>query len=129
MLATAQAVNAYRQHHVLGASPIELVVLLYDKAIVQLRQAAAAMRAGEAAEKGRALGVAVDIIAELQAVLDNDRGGAIAGKLDSLYAYMLTQLTHANLRNDVRKTEEVIGLLEELREGWRALAQPVAAGR
>jgi flagellar protein FliS len=129
MLATAQAVDAYRRQHVQGASPVEIVVLLYDKAIAQLRQAAAAMQAGQAMEKGRALGVAVDIIAELQAVLDGDRGGIIAAKLDALYTYMLTQLTQANLTNDMRKTEEVLHLLEELRESWRTLARPVAAGR
>jgi flagellar secretion chaperone FliS len=119
--------NTYRAQHVQGASPAELIVLLYDKAIVHLRTSTRHMQDGRLKDKGLSLCLAVDIIAELQAVLDKNRGGEIADKLDALYAYMLERLTFANLHNDAQPIHEVVQLLEELREGWRALAQPFAA--
>lgn len=122
-----RAIAAYRQAQVEQASPVQLIVMLYDRAILHLQNAQGHARARRIAEKGAAIGAAVDIIAELQAVLDVERGGEIAQKLNALYTYMLERLTDANYRNDPAGMAEVARLLEELREGWRALAEPAAA--
>ncbi|MEW6542415.1 MAG: flagellar export chaperone FliS [Nitrospirota bacterium] len=122
MLATQQ-IQSYRQNQVQHASPVELVVLLYDKAILLLKTAAAHLHDRRVREKCQALCQAVDIITELQAVLDKDRGGEIAAKLNALYTYMLERLTRANQENDDRLILEVVRLLEELQQGWRGLAQ------
>jgi flagellar protein FliS len=123
MLATHDHITVYRRNHVLQASPVELVVMLYEKAIQRLTQAVRCLDTNDVAGKGQAVCHAVDIIAELQAVLDKDRGGEIASKLSALYTYMLEQLTHANRENDADRIREVVRLLEELLEGWNGLAQ------
>ena len=74
--------------------------------------------------KAEAMGEAIHIVSEMQAVLDKEKGGTIAANLDELYAYMVKHLTLANYDNDRNKIEEMIRLLEELREGWRAIAKP-----
>lgn len=127
MLATQKAA-VYRQNQIQHASPLELVVLLYDKAIARLQAAARHMHDRQIAEKGQALCHAVDIITELQSVLDKDRGGQIAAKLDALYTYMLDRLTAANLQNDPLPVAEVIRLLEELQQGWKGLASQMTGG-
>ena len=118
---TQKRAGTYLEDQVKFASPIGLILLLYDKAIQMLKQSSTNLRAPQRdlMEKGRTLCVAVDIIAELQAVLDRERGGEIAAKLDALYGYMLDRLTLANYENNPALIDEVVGLLEELREGWR----------
>lgn len=128
MFVTPQrAVALYRQTQIEQASPVQLIVMLYDRAILHLHNAQGHARASRMGEKGAAIGAAVDIIAELQAVLDVERGGEIARKLNALYTYMLERLTEANYRNDPAGMDEVARLLAELREGWRGLAEPAAA--
>ncbi|WP_447972129.1 flagellar export chaperone FliS [Nitrospira sp. Kam-Ns4a] len=124
-MSATHAIGAYRRNQVQHASPVELIVLLYDKAILLLRSAVARLRAGDIKAKCGAVCWAVDIVAELQAVLDKDRGGEIAIRLDALYAYMIERLTVANSRNDPAILEEIARLLEELRAGWKGLAGPV----
>ena len=128
MLASQQ-IQTYRQNQVHQASPVELVVMLYDRAILDLKAACLRLDEGKVKEKGTLVCHAVDIIAELQAVLDKERGGEIAAKLDQLYTYMLERITRANYDNDPKLFTEVIRLLEELQTGWRDLAQSAAAGR
>lgn len=122
MMLTQKKAGAYLEDHVKFASPIGLILLLYDKAIQTLKLSSTSLRAPQQdlTEKGRTLCLAVDIIAELQAVLDRERGGKIAEKLHALYDYMLERLTLANYENNPAVIDEIIALLEELREGWRA---------
>jgi|CXWL01.1.fsa_nt_gi flagellar protein FliS len=118
--------EAYRQNQVLQASPVQIVVMLYDRAILLLRTASRCMREGRVQEKSVAVCKTVDIITELQTVLDKQKGGEIAKRLDSLYAYSLDTLTIANYDNDVEKIDEIAGLLEELRFGWKDVDKPVS---
>jgi flagellar protein FliS len=128
MLAT-QKIQVYRQNQVLQASPVELVVMLYDKAILNLKAARTCLSEGDLKEKGKLICQAVDIIAELQAVLDREKGGEIAVKLNQLYSYMLERLTVGHYENDPGQIAEVVRLLEELQQGWRGLAQSAAAAQ
>jgi len=122
-----QAINQYRQNHIQHASPVELVAMLYDKAIMHLTISMDCLVENNIDAKCLAMSRVIDIVTELQVVLDKDRGGAIAEKLDALYTYMLETLTMAHYHNDVQKMEEVLGLLQELRDAWRVLAQPTLA--
>ncbi len=121
---THQAINQYRQNHIQHASPVEIVAMLYDKAIHHLNIASEGIVEKDVDTKCLALSRVIDIVTELQVVLDKDRGGEIAKRLDALYTYMLERLTMAHYHNDVQQMEEIIGLLQELRDAWRTLAQP-----
>jgi flagellar protein FliS len=50
-----------------------------------------------------------------------DAGGEIAMNLRRLYCFMERQLSEANRQKDPEKIREVIKLLEELNEGWKAI--------
>jgi flagellar secretion chaperone FliS len=54
-------------------------------------------------------------------VLDMDGGGEIAQNLRNLYLFMGRQLSQANTRRDPQMIREVIGLLEELNQGWKTI--------
>ncbi|HOT73652.1 MAG TPA: flagellar export chaperone FliS [Anaerohalosphaeraceae bacterium] len=98
-----------------------LIVMLYDGAIKFLRQAVEDLKRGDLAAKGRHIGKAQDILFELNTVLDMEKGGQIAQNLRALYNFMQRHLTEANIRKDPKMIEEVIALLEELNQSWRAV--------
>ena len=96
-----RGVNAYAkvglETSVISASPHKLIVLLYDGALAAIKSAANHMAAGRIAEKGEAIGKALDIINNgLRASLDKKGGGEIAANLDSLYVYMAQRLLTAS---------------------------------
>ena len=99
-----------------------LVVMLYDGAIKFLKQALRALQTGDFEAKSQNIAKAREIIFELNTVLDMDVGQELAQNLRKLYNFMNKHLTQANIRNDAHMIREVIGLMEELNQGWRAIA-------
>ncbi len=116
------------QHEIEQASPVRLVVMMYDKAISLLRQSVLHMDRNNAKEKGEALNRVVEIIGELQAVLNREEGGVVAQNLDSMYEFMIRSVTLANLNNDPQPLGGVLKVLEELRTGWQELEQMTQDG-
>lgn len=128
-----RGVNAYAkvglETGIDSASPHKLIVMLFDGTLTAVRNALAAMKAGNIAVKGTAISKAINILDNgLRVSLDKDAGGDIALGLDSLYAYMSARLLHANLRNDQEALEEVDRLLTDLREAWNAIGDQVNGG-
>jgi flagellar secretion chaperone FliS len=114
--------NAYRESAVLTASPVQLVVMLYDGANRFLRQSIALYEQGEPSKAGVPLGRAHAVVEELLATLDIERGGDIAPRLQGLYVYVLKQMTAARFEQSPEKLREVTALLADLRESWAELA-------
>ena len=113
--------DAYHETAVSTQSRGRLIVMLYDGAIRFLRQAIADIECCDYAAKGTHIGKAQDIIFELNSVLDTEQGGQVAQNLRGLYNFMHRHLTEANFRKDPRMIREVIGILEELNQSWRAI--------
>ena len=102
-----------------AADPHKLILMLYDGAIMAISSASHAMQQRDIPTKGRAISKAIEIIANgLDACLDHDAGGDLAGRLSALYNYMTDRLLYANLHNNQAALEEVQGLLHGLRESW-----------
>lgn len=116
--ATGQQLDAYRQTTVATASPLDLVIMLYDGAIRFLEQAKKAMAASDYSRQNENLTKAQRIITELSVCLDLDRGGELARNLMSLYIYMNNRLAEANISDDQSALDEVAGNMRELREAW-----------
>ena len=127
-----RGVNAYAkvglETSVISASPHKLIVLLYDGAVAALKTAANHMAAGRIAEKGEAIGKALDIINNgLRASLDKKGGGEIAANLDALYVYMAQRLLTASVQNKTAMLEEVQTLLVDLRDAWTQIGEKPAS--
>jgi flagellar protein FliS len=126
-----RGVNAYAnvglETGVGAASPHELIVMLYDGALVAVLGGLTNMKAGNIAAKGAAISKAISIIDNgLRAALDKEAGGEIAAGLDALYAYMSARLLQANLNNQPEVLEEVHKLLADLRGAWSAIGPQAA---
>ena len=112
---------------VASASPHKLIVMLYEGAAVSLSSALMHMKAGQIAEKGKAISKTIMIIdGGLRTSLDKTAGGEIAENLDGLYQYMTARLVEANLKNKPEILEEVYKLLLELKGAWDAIAETVS---
>jgi len=115
-------IETYRENAVTTQTKGRLVVMLYEGAIKFLKLAIQEIEAKNPAAKGKYINKAQDIISELNAVLDMETGGEIATNLRSLYMFMARHLNEANIKQDVGKIQEVIKLLEELNQSWKAIS-------
>ena len=115
-------IKSYQDNAVTTQSRGRLVVLLYEGAIKFMKLAVREIEANNYEAKGRYINKAQDIINELNAVLDMDAGGAIASNLRRLYLYMNKRLCEANIKRDPQIIREVIGLMEELNQSWKAIS-------
>jgi flagellar protein FliS len=106
-----------------GATPHQLVAMLFDGFVDCVNQARGAIRANRADLKGMAIGRAVRIVEEgLRAGLDMSAGGTLARDLNDLYGYLTMRLTLANLHSDESALEECQRLINPLREAWMSIA-------
>lgn len=116
-----KGLDAYRETTVATQNKGRLIVMLYEGAVRFLKQAIRDLDAGDYMGKGRNIQKALDIIYELNTVLNMEAGGEVAGNLRSLYNFMTRHLTQANIKCDPQMIREVITILEELNQGWRAV--------
>ena len=114
-------ISAYNENAVTMQSRGRLIVMLYEGAIRFLNQALQELQAGRFHEKGQLINKAVDIIDELSFSLDAEAGGEVAANLRRLYVFMVRHLNEANTRKDPQRIREVIALLEDLNQGWKAI--------
>ncbi len=108
------------------ASPARLLVLLYDRLVLDLERGYDALSAGNPATARPFLLNAQEIVAELHATLDPDAWAGGPG-LSALYAYLLSELVNANLRAEPARVAACRDLVTPLRDAWREAAQEIAA--
>ena len=114
-------IKTYQDNAVTTQSRGRLIVLLYEGAIKFMKLAIREIEANNYEAKGCYINKAQDIINELNAILDMDAGGAIASNLRRLYVFMSSRLSEANVKRDPQMIREVIGLMEELNQSWKAI--------
>jgi flagellar protein FliS len=115
--------TSYVEQKTLSASPLELVAMLYAKAISEIREAKAHLAARNIALRSKAISKACDAIGELDGSLNMKAGGELAERLRGLYRYCLVRLLDANLQQVEEPLTEVLGLLVTLSEGWQTIAK------
>jgi flagellar protein FliS len=116
----------YLAQSVTTASPGQLLVMLYDRLVVDLTQAEEALRAGDRELGSARLMHAQDIVAELRGTLDVSAWEGAAG-LSQIYGFLLTELIKANVRGDADVAASCCGLVEPLRDAWREALQMTRA--
>lgn len=120
-----QGARAYRENAVLSASPEQLVVLLYEHLIINLKKAARHMQERNFEGKAEALTRANDIVLELLSSLDFEKGGEISSRLASLYGYFTREIATVGRTLDTARIAQLVEMAEELRESWAEAARMV----
>jgi flagellar protein FliS len=114
--------DAYLESRILSAEPLELVRLMCQACVRSVRDARAHLASGEVRARSQSLTKAAEILIELAASLDYERGGVLSVRLGGLYEYMLGRLTEAHVQQADAPMAEVLGLLTTLSEAWDGVA-------
>ncbi len=116
---------AYLQSSVETASASKLLVMLYERLVLDCRRALAAQQAGDHGVAHHNLLHAQDIVVELQSSL---RPGVWDGSeaLSSIYTHLQVKLVEANVQRDPEATSHCLDLVVGLAEAWREAAADAA---
>lgn len=117
------ALAQYKTTSVDTASPIRLVVQLYDGAIRFMRVGQKAIVDGRIKARGEALNRAHAIVGELASTLDTSSAPELCAELDRLYDYVLHQITRAHMECEPELLDPAIAVMADLRGAWAELAK------
>lgn len=116
-----QYLKAYRKNAITSASPLQLVIMLYDGAIKNIEAGKNAMQKDDYFNQNKHLLKAQDIVNELTSAIDIEKGGEISTNLLSLYDFIFNSLVQSNIQDDPRPLDDCINILSQLRESWSEL--------
>ena len=108
------------------ASPATLLIMLYDRLLLDLERGEALMIAGERNKASIEVQHAQDIIMEFRMSLDVSSWEGGAG-LESLYSFLHSELVRANTTGDAPAIRAVRDLIKPLRDSWLEAAEAVNA--
>ena len=109
---------AYRRISTEGASPVRLVVMLYEAGLASLQRAMAAMDSGDVEKKTSELNHVLAVIGELQGSLDLPRGQEVARNLDLFYRVAREQVLKASITKSRSILEQLAEQFSALRDAW-----------
>ncbi|MDB4917302.1 MAG: fliS [Gemmatimonadetes bacterium] len=127
IMSYADASSAYRQMEVFSASPGQLVVMVYDYLLVQLKRADIALETRDIELRAVALSRANAAITELVSGLDLERGGPLSKQLSSLYSFFLGELIDIGRYSDRQRLARISVQVGELRTAFAAISSRPAA--
>lgn len=119
MCAVTAAERRYMEADLKTASPLRLLLAVYDIAIDALNRAQAAGRGDRQFEDAGI--TAQQALLTLLEALDHSKSPELAGRLAALYGYWHRRLVEARLDGDTAAVSEVQNGLLELRAAWRQL--------
>jgi flagellar protein FliS len=119
--------SSYRESAVRGASPVRLVICLYEQAISDLRRAAVALEKGDIEARTRNINHALLVIGQLQGTLDIGRGGKVARNLVKFYHLLRAGLVEAQGKQSKQILDQQIAVLAVVHEAWQQVERDTTA--
>lgn len=114
-----QIAGQYLQSSTRGSNPVGLVVKLYDAILEDMRLALAALQNCDVERRTKSVNHALLVIAELESVLDHERGGEVARHLAGFYKVTRAMILEANVRSSGPHFERLISLYMPVRQAWQ----------
>jgi flagellar secretion chaperone FliS len=124
-MSTASLRSRYLGDSVATASPQRILVMLYDRLVLDLERAEMALDTGDRTEAAAQIQHAQDIVFEFRESLRVDawEGGP---RLAALYSWMITELVQAGVKRDRNRVAACRQIAEPLRDAWRQAAATLA---
>lgn len=107
-----------------GASPHQLVQVMYEELLKALDAMAVASRRNDFTQRGERQSRALAILTGLETSLDFEKGGEIATGLVAIYREARRLVLAAGRENDASRIQQARDMLYEIASAWDALAQP-----
>src|SRR5271155_1058102 len=114
----SDAARAYRESAVRGASPVGLIVILYEEIIHSMRKAERAVHSGNIEERTRSLNHALAVVGHLQGILNLEKGGQVARDLSTFYDLVRTKIMAANMQTDRVAIEWIVQECSMIKQAW-----------
>src|ERR1700744_421493 len=111
--------RSYRRIAIEGASPIGLLLVLFDLLVSDLRAAAAALRANDIEGRCKALNHAFLVLAQLQSWVDLKRGGEPARVLALFYSRLGSRMMEAGAKKSAEVLDKEIETILMVRNAWQ----------
>jgi len=89
---------------VIGANPVRLTIMLYERITDELTKAEAAVKSNDIRSRTAATSKVLELIeVGLIPSLDRENGGTIASNLSFMYKFWVAQILDSNLKGDPAK--------------------------
>ena len=113
-----QGLKGYKEMSILSAKPEQLILMLYDGALRFLRQAIKSLEENELETAHNNFIRTQNILTELIASLNFEKGGEIAFNLFRIYEFMHYTLVQANVKKEPEPARQIYDQIKKLRESW-----------
>lgn len=123
----ANAYNAYKTNSVNYASRDQLLLMLVDGAVKFAKIGRQAIIDKDVKKAHENIIKTQNIFYELMATLDVNKGGEWTKGLMSVYDFIARRLADANIKKDAAIMDEVIPLIEDVKDTWHE-ADKIAKG-
>ena len=118
MLAHNNGYNAYKNNSINFASKEQLFLMLLDGAVKFSKIARQAIADKEIIKAHENIIKTQNIFYELMVTLDTSSGEPWLKDLFNIYDFITRRLIDANLKKDTKIMEEIIPLIEDIRDTW-----------
>ena len=124
---TANPYNIYKQNSVNMASSQQLLLMLLDGAVKYTKIARMAILNKDIARAHKELVRVQDIFLELMITMDKNT--EYMEDLYNLYDFIKNELAKANMKKDVKIIDEILPIIEEIRDMWYEVDKKIKSGK
>lgn len=104
-----------------GANPHQLITILYEDLLRELRLGALAIEASDHASKSARLTKSVALLYALEAGLDFNKGGSVAETLSRFYRGCRDAVMRASIEANADLVRDVVANVAEISDSWKAI--------
>ncbi|MBU3170217.1 flagellar export chaperone FliS [Clostridium estertheticum] len=122
------AFNTYKNNSVNFASKDQLLLMLVDGAAKFSKIGRQAISDKDVKKAHENIIKTQNIFYELMATLDVNKGGEWAENLMKVYDFIARRLTDANIKKDVLIMDEIIPLIDDVRDTWNQAYKKAKGG-
>lgn len=112
---------AYRNSSISGASPIGLLLALFDRMSADLGRAAVAIRNNDIESRCNEINHALIILGQLESWVDLEKGGDAARQLAGYYTYVRAKILEASANQSTEILAALIESILNVRSSWQRL--------
>ena len=123
---TSNPYNVYKQNSVNLASSQQLLLMLLDGAVKYTKIARLAILEKDIPRAHKELIRVQDIFLELMITMDKNT--KYMEDLYNLYEFIKNELVKANMKKDVKIIDEVLPIIEEIRDMWYEVDKKIKTG-
>ena len=122
----ARTTSQYLEADILSRPKEWLVPLIYEHIVSNLTRAGVQIQRGDYEGKAKSLHKASELVYELLATLDREKGGELAERLVSIYTFLGTEIMTVGRTLDLQYLQRLTRIVSDLHEAWVRAAEEVA---